>query len=428
MKKNFSRNYKLLLVFFISTAAILLYTGCKKYATPAAGTGSLLSEDARSWYENDVIQNEIKNSKDTLPLKKGLVRKPGLMKQIGGLLKWNDAMEYNDKGTSFLVTPLDEDIKPFANKDYEAGRCLIFYKDAAGDMQMRIMEMIGQKGMPINGTIQEIASAAFHNYTTGKNISQGRINTNILFYNRDYKYEKGFAIRTGAAGRELRLQNSKQAAKRPPLSTMNKRESEADGCTIHYLVGYHYDTGTGQIVDYEILTTWAECPDGETYPSYGGGGGDGGVAPLPPTDECVIGAAHVLDEMTTNVTVVNNTVSISLEAEYALTRTKKYDWVVLQSVGWSIHSFETGVHVKNSNPDPSLSWQWQSLKNNGIGMSGVSIGGNIDYSVIRAIPSVGKYNAIMDLDFKVKYSIACKGSPFSSSVNYNSAKNFNVND
>ncbi len=82
--------------------------------------------------------------------------------------------------------------------------------------------------------------------------------------------------------------------------------------------------------------------------------------------------------------------------------------------------------LKNTNPN--LMWKWKSLTNNGLSLVGIVIGGNVDYSVSSAIPTLGEYNAIMDLTLKVKYSVACKGSPFSFSAVYNTPKQFNVND
>lgn len=427
MKKILSRSAALLLTLVVSATLVLLYTACKKYDNPGGDSNLPLLQAAQNWYQTDVIENEIKNSNDTLPLTKGVVRKPGRMKQIGGLLKWQEAREYTYNGINFLVTPLNENSKPFANTAYEAGRCLIFYRDAASKMQMHVMEMVGQKGLPINGTLQDIARASFSNYADGKNVSLGKANASILFYNKEYKYEKGFVIAGNAAGNKLmRLQEVKQGSKRPVLSTVSQRVTEEDWCTVYYLVGYHYDPVTGQIADSEILAVRTECPNGETPPPYGGSGGSS--SPPPPDDECAIGALNAINEISNNATVVNNTVSITTESEGMQMRTKKYQWVILQGIGWNITSFETGVHIKTRNTNPNLTWVWQSLTNNGISLSGWVAGGHIEPKLMQAIPSVGKYNAIMDLTFNVEYSVACKGSPFSRDKGYNSAKNFSVND
>ena len=86
------------------------------------------------------------------------------------------------------------------------------------------------------------------------------------------------------------------------------------------------------------------------------------------------------------------------------------------------------MHKKTTNTNPSLQWEWLSLDHQGLGKAGVVIGGSVEYSLVSSIPTIGLYHATMDLDFKVEYSLVCKGSPFSIELLYNSQKAFNVND
>jgi hypothetical protein len=145
-------------------------------------------------------------------------------------------------------------------------------------------------------------------------------------------------------------------------------------------------------------------------------------------EDCSVTAQAALTAMVNNAVVSNQTLEITTLSESAETRTKKYNWVILKGIGWYLFSFEKGVHVKTDNPNPNLRWIWQSLDHQNIALVGIVFGGDLDYSLISATPTLGLYNAIQDLDFKVKYSLVCKGSPFAREAVYNSTKPFNVND
>lgn len=194
------------------------------------------------------------------------------------------------------------------------------------------------------------------------------------------------------------------------------------GCEYYYLDDGH-DYGGG--------------PSGGDYGGSGGGGGGGpsggddgnpcGSVPGPvriaPCDEdnvdCSANFATLSD-----ANVASEMLSMTTENQQPTTRTKKYNWVILRSLGWYLYSFEKGVHVKNQNNQ----WTWQSLEHQGISRVGVVVGGDVTYTLISATPTLGTYNAIMDLDFKVKYSLVCKGSPFSAELAYHSAIAINAND
>ncbi len=412
MKRMFS-NYRVWpLLMAITTSAVVLYTGCKKNDSAGPSFGKNLLDDAKSFYENDVILNESKRSTDTLALKEGAMGKPGLMKKIGRLLKWNEAQEYTLNGTHFLVTPLDENIRPFANKEYEAARCLIFYKDGASNMQMHIMEMVGQKSKPINGSVQEVAVAAFKNFNSGKNIMLGAVESNILFYDAQYKYEKGFRVTNQLQGAPLRLQHTIQVSKRPVLSTTGQRTTEADGCTIHYLVGYHYDLATGEWIDYEILTTWAECPQGENPPSFGGAGGSSGGST--PTDQCFNDCTANMLSLSSEAAVASDLVSFDVSDGIGsfgrLTKWQKPRWVCLKNLTWVLISEEEG-QIELANPR-SNQWSWKYLEHKSITFSGASYGGSVTPDNGSGTPSfvAGTRNVLvagMELHFNVTYAPIC---------------------
>jgi hypothetical protein len=73
-------------------------------------------------------------------------------------------------------------------------------------------------------------------------------------------------------------------------------------------------------------------------------------------------------------------------------------------------------------------WRWESLVHESISKTGVTIGATVDCILHKATPEVGIYNAIMALDYDIRYSFTCKGVPVNISQAYTTAHNFNVND
>jgi hypothetical protein len=244
----------------------------------------------------------------------------------------------------------------------------------------------------------------------------------MIFYDENYQQDGSFQIKNGSwSPAKVGLKN-RATVKERPLGTRTQRTT-CQTCTHWYLVGFWYDTQTLQVVSYEILDEWDECTENgpPTDPGYG-------ESPKPPIDEeCSVSTQLALNDLS-NATTCDDLLSVSTISQTSITRTKKYEWCILRSIGWYLFSFEKGVHIKIRNTNPNLQWVWQSLEHLGIGRVGVVIGGSAEYSLISATPTLGLYYAIMSLDFKVNYSVFCKGSPFSVELIYNSAKAFHVND
>lgn len=150
----------------------------------------------------------------------------------------------------------------------------------------------------------------------------------------------------------------------------------------------------------------------------GGGGGD------PDEEQC----ATDLINLASSAAVSDETISITTVASDLTTRTKNYEWKILTSLGgWYIFSYDKGVHEKDpvnlANP-----WKWQSFDHDAITQVGVVIGGSVEPTLLTATPTVGLYNAAMEIKFKVKYSVICSISPINYTLTYTSSKLFNIND
>lgn len=410
----------IILIVFLASSVSLVYMACKKQNSDENFNGFLAS--AKTWFINTVVENENKilatlsNSAED-----SYKRRFARMGKLNNRLDWNRATEFEEAGIKYVITPIKENVKPFKNQSFSAARFFIFYKDNSKVTQLKIIEILSSKESVLENQIQ-ITKNAFLNKLFGKKNYFGNLNATVIFYDVHYNYESSFEIKNGSwKPSKARLINQDKTKNRP-VNTRNQRIT-CQTCVHWYLVGIWYDLQTGEIVATEILNEWDECTENGPPPAgYG-------EAPGPILDEeCSISTQNQLNDLANSASVSNATLGISTLNENAETRTKKYQWKILHSATFYLYSFERGVHVKVNNSNPNLQWNWQSLEHQNISMVGIVVGGSIEYSLISATPTIGLYNAIMDLDFKCKYSVVCKGSPFSSESVYNANKAFNVND
>jgi hypothetical protein len=424
MKKFLDQKTAKLSLLLLLTCCILFYAACHKQRDVDSQKSLSFIENAQKWFKSEVVD------KEKAMLASPFSKLPGnhydrifaRMGKIRRLLKWEEAKESNYEGYTYLVVSTDEGINPFSNKEFEAQRAVVFYKDNEGRMQMEIIEVLSQNGNSLSLDIQEIASASFINKHFNKNKDIQNIDAAILFYNQNYRLENSYELKNGIWEKaNIKLVIGKGAVNKRTVASTTARRASCY-CETWYLIGYWYSIDTGQIISYHILDQYERCYGEATPPGYGSTP-DGTI-----DQECATAPAR-LQELS-NATVSDEIESIETVQSGTTTRTKKYKWIILKNITglWRLYSIEKGTHKKVINSDPNKQWEWQSLENQGIGMSGFNVGGSVEYSLISAIPTLGRYYAIMDLDFKVKSSVVCKGSPVASELIYPANRHFNVNE
>nr|WP_315163053.1 hypothetical protein [uncultured Flavobacterium sp.] len=157
--------------------------------------------------------------------------------------------------------------------------------------------------------------------------------------------------------------------------------------------------------------------------SYGSGGGK---SESQPDDKTV--CYNSLEDLISGSYAVSDLVTSSMLPQTSNSRIKNYRWTIFKGPGYKIISSDSGLQKKISTNVSSLQWEWNNLTHNSIDLEGFVAGGNITFNLVYAQPTIGKYNSIMNINYNVKFSLVCSGSPVSSSGNYNSSKIFNVND
>lgn len=163
---------------------------------------------------------------------------------------------------------------------------------------------------------------------------------------------------------------------------------------------------------------------------YGGGGGStsAGGTSTGPASGTKAACYYSLNNITSQAFVASRLLSAITTSANNNTRTKQYKWNIFNCLGYSLFSYETGAHKKVTNADPSLQWEWVSLTHNNIASSGMVVGVSMSYMDISNLATIGSYNAIMNLNYSVKFSLACLGSPITNEFSFPSNHIFNVND
>jgi hypothetical protein len=147
-------------------------------------------------------------------------------------------------------------------------------------------------------------------------------------------------------------------------------------------------------------------------------------APDPCQDVSCDQAAYNLINGTSAVSIDLSETTISETQEE---RTKVYEWICLVNYGgWRVVSTEKGVHKKINDLDPNKQWEWVSLEHQGIDKKGVTIGGSVEVTCPSNTPTLGIYNAVMDLKLNIVYSAVCKGSPLTIEDTKRAQKLFNM--
>lgn len=120
--------------------------------------------------------------------------------QISKTINWQDAFEEQVQGATYLFVPVKENIKPFANRDFEFFRYLVFSKDKQAAVTVSVIEVLSDKGYSFELPGRQIAVAAFKNKMETKTGIIGSVNASVLFFDNAYKQTSVFKLSNGAWG------------------------------------------------------------------------------------------------------------------------------------------------------------------------------------------------------------------------------------
>jgi hypothetical protein len=254
----------------------------------------LLSE-AKSYFAN-IVKSE--QSLLAMPFEQ-LIQKSSLrlfsrMGKLNDLLDWENADSHFFNGTNFTIVPVQQDIKPLKNKKVEVLRSIVFYKEGADKMQMRIIEILSSQNSSLGKDTKTTVRTAFENMHFGKTQEIGNIDAFIFFYDRYYYQQNSFQVFHGKwSGSKIRMKYQaepslnntvKNAASGQPAKKINLYMDPTQNCIHMYLVGFSYSLATGEIYTTEILDEWDEC-NGDRHIVPLGGPPGGGVLRTPDPED-----------------------------------------------------------------------------------------------------------------------------------------------
>jgi hypothetical protein len=189
-----------------------------------------------------------------------------------------------------------------------------------------------------------------------------------------------------------------------------------------YLVLYWFWEDTYEITDYVILSEREICSGDMPDVSWGD------ASPIPTQEDCSSAAQTELTNMANATSSSDDLLNISTDEATADRRVKTYTWKILTNLTWGINSTERGRHKRVPHINPELQWEWESLEHMSMEKTGFVTGGRVDYHLVSATPTLGRYNSLMEIKTKVEYSTLCLGIPMSREETYTSSKIFHVND
>ncbi|MEO7308767.1 MAG: hypothetical protein ABIX01_00100 [Chitinophagaceae bacterium] len=396
----------LLLILFVVVS-------CKKQSRSDLQPKNSDIEDAKLWFEANIIKTEkemLATPFSVLP-ETSEKRIFARMQKVGKNLQWNEAQVHSFNEINYVTVPVDEPIKPFSKKSFQAQRSFVFYKNKLGIFQMNVVEIIGDREKSLNCDAEEVTNLAFRNMYWDKAEPLKNFNGSIIFYDAEYKPVSSYRVSNGLWNTaKIDVKNIKSPSN--PSQNLANPDDEP-GCVTWYTVGFWYDLNTGQIVDWEILDVVTICPT-----SGGGGYGEGGSSTDPECVSTTVSNAENLSNTTeSSETIGFNIYDIPDNGFYTpkAKKAKNPIWKCITSYGgWSLLSHEDGIielQQKGATAAEDV-WYWASLSHNSIEMLGITIGGSVEPSNGVGTPHVYTLYAAMELDFSVKYIVNPLSCPY----------------
>ncbi|MES2329773.1 MAG: hypothetical protein V4539_09240 [Bacteroidota bacterium] len=117
---------------------------------------------------------------------------------INKKIDWNNAEPVHIGNTDYIFVPIQENIKPFNNQQFEFFRYLVFSKTSSGDVALSVIEVLGDKGYSFTDQSDKIAIEACKNKFANEASAIGSVNASVFFYDKDYKQTASYKLTNGS--------------------------------------------------------------------------------------------------------------------------------------------------------------------------------------------------------------------------------------
>ncbi len=109
---------------------------------------------------------------------------------------WGRSMSKTINSVDYTIVPVAGSLTPFNNKSYEFLRALVF-TDQSGHIQMKIVEILGDKGTSLMQNHAELIASSIENLFSEKTKTIPSTNASVMLYDNNYRQEKSFHITNG---------------------------------------------------------------------------------------------------------------------------------------------------------------------------------------------------------------------------------------
>lgn len=413
---------KILFSVFGLIGLLIINSACRKQDREEVIVEKDLIQLAKAWYTNQIVtkENKVLNEPYTVLAKTDDRRVFARMGKMQKLLLWSDAKVFKTENLEYAIVPMAA-IKAWQNQKYQGQRAMVFLKKTNGDLKMEIIEVLSLKNAVTQPELISTGNAAFRNRQGKLSDLNYAADVNVIFYDENYKHLSSLRYQNGRWSQDkLQLRNLKGTPdKTRAVSTVTTLSS--CNCTDYYLIGYFYDTQTGQIISTHILASYAICEGGSGSPQYGSEPANDSY------DACSV-AEGQLSELVGSSQATSSVSSHSTEYLDGITRTKLYEWVLRTGGGYKIIANMKGTHTKVLySTDPNLQWSWQNLEYLNIIRTGLVAIGTVEPSSDYWKWHYSTFISRGYIRYRINYSVSCGGRPVSNIVSYDGWGEFSAN-
>jgi hypothetical protein len=118
------------------------------------------------------------------------------MKILSKNIKWEGAFKVDLREKSFLFVPVNENINPFLDKNYQFIRYLIFENQNSIIHNLNIIELLSDSGSSLMDA-KQTAISAFRNILQNSSNPLVQLNASVIFYNQKYERLQSYYVNNG---------------------------------------------------------------------------------------------------------------------------------------------------------------------------------------------------------------------------------------
>lgn len=411
LKFTIMLTFKRSIYLLFSFSLFFIYTSCNKKSADNIHFDKLelsKKETLKSWL--NLYGQSYKDGNIIVKSNEGLL--------LNGELDWNKMQTYEYKGREYIEVPYVFDNKFISPiKDKDGSNLVSFHLVLRSSINNGFEAAI--RNTNYNSTLKDSEGNEINKTTQSYFLLNGKESTLWVSDN------KGTFLKATRQSRLLKYNKSSNFIRSSNCRTYSFVEYSSVEC--HGQSGpSDYNIICSHTYHYSYLTICENGQDEEEH-DFGddwgdGGGGDSGYGSKDSREE-----DEFFENTLYNVTPSYSGTAISLLSQDSETRKKKYQWTHSKGPVFNVVSTEIGEHKKVSHDDPKKQWEWKSLVHSTLSLQGIVIKGKVTTQLNSAVPTLGIYNANIEVNFTLISTFEGKGVAVTKYDIKNNIQYFNVN-